>query len=157
MYKLSPWEDGKEDALPVHLSWVAWRALWKNMLLPLLQVWHGKDSTSMTAHTLLISSCLGLSVFSSFFSSCGTRVATSCPYWRLGALPARYLMGASSGVIGRHTTHQLLLSTPSAWLHSCLSCLCALLLLTDSPSPLNFISFCGWWLVMKSTCCSFLP
>lgn len=51
-------------------------------------------------------------------------------------------------------------SHPSAWLHSCLSgssCLCALLLLTDFPSPPNFISFCGWWLVMKSTCCSFLP
>ena len=107
------------------------------LLLLLLQLWCGKGFTAMTAHTLLITSCLaGLSllaqslpgiylclekrtgpfIFSSFSSSCGTGVASSCPCWSPRALTSGSLLGASSEVIG-HPTPLASTSHPSAWLH----------------------------------------
>lgn len=156
MEELGPWEDGKKDALPVHVWGVAWRAELEGqdmLLLLLLQVWHEKGFATMAAHTVLVTSFLvglslltqplpgiylcpdiGPSIFSSFSSSSCTGVASSCPCWCLGALMARSLLDASSEVISRPTPPASP-SHPSAWLHSCLSgssCLCALLLLTDS-------------------------
>lgn len=149
------------------------------LLLLLLQLWCGKGFTAMTAHTLLITSCLaGLSllaqslpgiylclekrtgpfIFSSFSSSCGTGVASSCPCWSPRALTSGSLLGASSEVIG-HPTPLASTSHPSAWLHGFIPpasvlCCCSQTLLLSSR---YFISFCGWRLVMKSPCCSFLP
>lgn len=166
MEELGPWEDGKKDALPVHVLGVAWRAELEGqnmLLLLLLQVWHEKGFTTMAAHTILVTSFLvglslltqplpgiylcpekrmGPSIFSSFSSSSYTGVASSCPCWCLGALMARSLLDASSEVIS-HPTPPASPSHPSAWLHSCLSgssCLCALLLLTDSFCHLGTLS-----------------
>lgn len=132
MEELGPWEDGKKDALPVHVLGVAWRAELEGqnmLLLLLLQVWHEKGFTTMAAHTILVTSFLvglslltqplpgiylcpekrmGPSIFSSFSSSSYTGVASSCPCWCLGALMARSLLDASSEVI----SHRPLLPTP---------------------------------------------
>lgn len=139
---------------------------------------HGKVFTATTAHILPITCCLtglsllahplpgiylclekrmGPSIFSFFSSSCGTGVASSCPCWSPGALMASSLLGASSEVMS-HPTPPASPSTPLTAVSQAgpasVLCCCSQALALSSR---YFISFCGWWLVMKSPCCSFLP